>query len=139
MSKYLKVWEPVLRQFEIDYPHIMQKMIDWYPSGRNEITIVTNDVQYIYNFIGNRLRQSSRILDDECIRTEQMWRDNFSERLIQKMNEAGIGQWRLSQLTGISEVSLSRYMNGKATPSCYNVDRIANALRCSIPELTDIR
>ena len=41
----------------------------------------------------------------------------------------------LSYKTGISTVTLSKYMNGKTTPSTYNIQKIAQALRCSVTEL----
>ena len=53
------------------------------------------------------------------------------------MNEKCIGQEALSEITGISKVTISGYVNGKSLPSLYNADRIAEALSISIDKLLD--
>lgn len=139
MNKYLEVWEPVLRKFEEYYPHLLSGMLDWYPSGRNEITVhLKNQDTLIYNFVTNDIRRNGISETDADDITEDEWRKIFSKKLIDKMYYANISQWRLSELTGISEVSISKYMNGRATPSGFNIDRICRALKCSVSELTDI-
>jgi DNA-binding Xre family transcriptional regulator len=140
MSEYLKIWEPVLREFEIWHPAIAEKMIDWYPSGRNEITIKTADgSMWIFNFIGAALRRVD-ISENDVDRgsSESEWRERFADKLERKMKSSGISRWKLSEMTGISEVSLSKYVNCKATPSGYNIERLASALECSVSELIDI-
>jgi transcriptional regulator with XRE-family HTH domain len=44
----------------------------------------------------------------------------------------GISQCELSERTGITQPSISDYMNGKKLPSFYTVDKIAKALGCSV-------
>ena len=136
MDKYIEIWRPVIETFERDYPHVARKLVDWYPIGRNEIVIkIESGDRFVYRYIGSSLSK----IDDTDIDGEELdesaWRNKFSERLCKKMREVGVERWRLSQLTGISEVSISRYMNGKATPSAFNLERIAIALKCSSSEL----
>lgn len=51
------------------------------------------------------------------------------------MRRKQIRQNELSDLTGISEVSISRYVNGRRTPSVKELHKIALALDCSSDEL----
>ena len=136
MSRFIEMWEPILQSFEQKYPHIADIMTDWYPGGRNEIVVQTSKSErFSYNYVGDKI---VKLDDREELRDETEWREKFAERLCYKMMLAGIEQWKLSQLTGISEVSLSKYMNGRTTPSGYNIERIARALNCSASELTNI-
>ena len=68
--------------------------------------------------------------------TETMWLKMFGDNLTSLMREVGYSQKELAEDTGLSESTISRYMNGKATPSGYNLERLADALKCSISELT---
>lgn len=151
MDKYLRIWEPVLRNFESTYEDmcinnghgVTETVIDWYPSGYAEITVTMSDgMMYAFNMIGSCITpvKNKRGIDDnrcnETIKSEDAWRRNFSKRLIVKMKRTGINQDRLSRLSGISIVTLSHYMNGLASPSGYNLQRLSNALGCSVTELT---
>ena len=42
----------------------------------------------------------------------------------------------LSDVTGISRVTISNYATGKATPSMYNLSKIARALKCTTQTLS---
>ena len=152
MNKYLQIWEPVLRSFEENYDikgvsnkrGVQATIVDWYPSGYSELTITMSDgMMYVYNLIGNSItpiRNKDDVEDsrDEISRDEGAWRKNFSKRLVIKMKKKGISQDRLSRLSGISTVTLSKYMNGLASPSGYNLERLSRALGCSVSELTSV-
>lgn len=149
MNKYLTIWEPILRKFEEQYKTMRmsngqsfdEKIIEWYPSGYAEITVtMSNGMMYAFNRIGSCITpvKNRRGVDDGCdeiSKDETAWRENFSKRLRFKMRRQGISQGRLSKLTGISTVSLSKYMNGIASPSGYNLERLSRALQCSVSEL----
>ena len=137
-NHHLKKWEMILDTLEERYPHVIKCMTDWYPGGRNEIVIkLSNGVDLIFNYLDNTLRNAYNAEDTTCS-DEEKWRNEFSNRLCGRMRVLGISQWELARTTGISEVSISRYMNGRATPSGYNLDRISRALNCSSSELIDI-
>lgn len=153
MDTYLKIWEPVLRsfveQFEAEFynqnaekGHFCEEdekpdyeIVDWYPSGHLEITVKMRDGrQFIYEFMGSNiypLRSNWKVNAAK----ESTWAARFSRQLRAKMKKSGVSQERLSELTGISRVMLSKYMNGTACPSGYNLDRICDALQCSLNEL----
>ena len=72
---------------------------------------------------------------DESSLTEEECRKEFGIRLSRLMRRKGIMQSELSELTGITQASISQYINGRKSPSFYTVDKIARALNCSIEDL----
>ena len=67
--------------------------------------------------------------------SEEEWRHEFMYRLRDALNSRTINHRTLAERTGISETMLSRYANGKATPSFYVISKIAKAIRYPIEEL----
>lgn len=53
---------------------------------------------------------------------------NFESKLKKLMNELGVSQTRLSELTGIGKSSISQYLSGKNEPSKERKKEIAVAL-----------
>lgn len=82
--------------------------------------------------IRNLPRNSKWMTEIEC-------RKEFGMRLRKILLMNKMNQKDLSELTGISQVLLSKYITGKITPSFYNVDKICKALGCSTEELRYVR
>lgn len=59
----------------------------------------------------------------------------ISTKLTQRLNELGMSQRELADLSGISEVSISRYVNMTRMPNAYSMINMANALNCTIDYL----
>lgn len=70
--------------------------------------------------------------------SEKEWRMSFSARLNDILNSKEIGSSYLSELSGISEEAIVRYLKGERAPSTYNTIRLARALNCSVTDLIDI-
>lgn len=60
-----------------------------------------------------------------------MNKEKFRERLIKIMNEKDIKQPELSLMTGITQSSISDYINGKYSPKQDKIDLLAKALGVS--------
>lgn len=141
MEKYFEIWKPVLENFKNSYPELYDSMVDWYPSGYLEITVKLSGGQYIaYEFMGDLTRPIRSLEKPEDLNMdEEEWRLIFAERLKTRMYKCGINQDMLSHYTGISRVTLSNYVNSKATPSGFNLERLSRALNCSVAQLTSTR
>ena len=50
------------------------------------------------------------------------------------MLNRGLTQSDLSDLTGLSQPQLSRYINGKTLPSAFVVEKLAKALKCNVDD-----
>ena len=128
----------VLEEFKLYFPGLASKTVHWYPSGRHEITVKLQDrTKFIFNFIGKTVRRIPLSDEDLQEMPEDHWRKEFSIRLQTILSDRGWSQCDLAERTGISQVSISKYMNGKVLPNSYTTMRIARALECSVTELTD--
>lgn len=68
---------------------------------------------------------------------EELYRE-FSRRIRCRLRALHIDQRELSRRTGLTEASISRYVNGVRKPTYDIVIRIARALECTPGELIDI-
>jgi DNA-binding XRE family transcriptional regulator len=128
-------WTPIFNDFIQRYPELAEKIIDWYPSGQMEITVkIKGGEKYLYDW-QEQLVYLVHASDEQYAVNEEEWRIRFAKKLQRKLNCLGMTQEALAFNTGISLVTISKYINGKATPSGYNIQRIASALQCSYSEL----
>lgn len=135
MDKSKNYWAPVFEEFTRLYTGMAEETVDWYPSGQMEITVkIRNGRKYIYDWY-SKMTWPIKTYDDECEETEEEWRRRFGRTLNRKMRRVCMYQDQLSEVTGISKVTLSKYMNGKASPSGHNISKLAKALNCSPSEL----
>lgn len=68
--------------------------------------------------------------------TEQELKNEFSRRLKRLAHQKGrYDQKELAERSGISEVTISYYMNGMCLPKMSNIVKLAQALDCSTDEL----
>ena len=128
--------ESIYDEFKIHYFRLADKVIDWYPSGKNEIVVVLDDgAKLRFDWI-TKTCQAINKLERSYLEDEDVWKNNFSKRLNLKMRNSCITQERLAHETGISFVTINKYATGKSIPSVLNLERIAEALECSMYELT---
>ena len=59
----------------------------------------------------------------------------FGNNLRELLNEAWMSQRDLSEMTGISESTISYYAKGERAPSLKNIMRICYAMDCTYEEL----
>lgn len=141
MDKYGKKWKPVFNRFEQEFPYLVEHIDDWYPSNDSEIIIILKDgTRYMYDYYNNQVSQFYSKRDiKEGIMNEEDWRIDFSSNLYHKMRKAGYVVDTLAEATGISPVTIRKYVNGQATPNTHNTYKIAKILKCHISELTEPR
>lgn len=141
MKKGQNYWEPVFELFCEDYPELANRVIDWYPSGQMEITVKITDgdnkERYTYDMMSRAAYKIHKHYEDIDI-SEEEWKSEFARNLCRKMRNMCVTQEMLSERTGLSQVIISKYTNGKSIPSAYNIRKLAHALECSFAELTNI-
>lgn len=127
-------YESILESFKNDYTRWYNRMVDWYGNGDYEIVAILDDRSKL---IYNQATGTMRFLRNEGAEiSEEDWIKDFSMTLKHKVSMSGLTQQDLSNATGISKVSISKYMAGKSVPSHYNMLKIARALNCSVYEFT---
>lgn len=69
--------------------------------------------------------------------TELEWMKTFGQTLKNKLDDAWMTQRELAEESGISESSISYYINGERIPKIRSIINIAHALSCDPAELID--
>lgn len=78
--------------------------------------------------------KKKNISQDEHIEHD-IFMSNISSRLSKILEEKNMTQRKLSELVGVSEVTISRYLNGNRIPKTDIISDIANALNVSVDYL----
>lgn len=137
---YKITFESMVEEIKAQNPILGDQIVDYHPSGQLEVIVRLRDgSRFRYDY---RTKTMSRVPDRALVNghmTEQDWRADFAEKLNRRMYMKGLTQAELSEVTGISHVSIGNYMNGRATPSAYNIDRLCWALGCPASELVNVR
>lgn len=125
--------EYLLKNFQMSYPHIASKVVDIHQGEDLELFMTLEDgSRMAYYEYDNSVRELPK---DDLFLTEEECRKEFGIRLYRIMRHKGIMQKELSELTGITQASISNYINGRMSPTFFTVDKIARALGCSIEDL----
>lgn len=69
--------------------------------------------------------------------SEQEWLEIFSNKLVEMMYEAGYSQEEFARETGLSQATISKYINRQQLPGIKAIISISYALNCSASELID--
>lgn len=67
--------------------------------------------------------------------TEIKWLEMFSDNLYSLLLESNMSQRELADLSGLSEATISNYLNSRQMPGVKAIINIANALECSTDDL----
>lgn len=122
----------MFESFKAFFPSLAESTVEYYNHSRSELVAKLDDGRaFLYDNTNNSIRKLPR---DSNNMSEEEYRIEFSMRLKKIMYRKGWTQDDLSEATGITQAMISRYISRKATPSFYNVDKIAKALGCSTDE-----
>ena len=119
----------IFNNFKLYFPSIAKEVIEYHESDNEVIARLKSNEMIEYNDLTHSIRNLPK---DSTNMTEMECRHEFGKRLQNLLMHKRITQKGLSQMTGISEVLISNYINGKTTPSFYNADKITKALNCSM-------
>ena len=125
--------EYILRNLKWNYPKLVEKAYEIRDYGPFELLIlIENERPIVYDDLNKYIRTLPR---DSRFMSENECRNEFGIRMRKYMQVTGINQTILSNKTGLTQCTISKYANGEITPSIYNATKIANALGCSIDDL----
>lgn len=126
----------VIDSFRTYHPKTYEKMRCCRPAGRFNIEITCHDgTQWYYNFFEHSIRRTDIDREDDYADNKDALRREFGIRLKNKLKEEQITQKMLSEMTGISENTISAYIRGARSAEWSVIRKIANAIHCSTDEL----
>ena len=130
-------FEEMFDEFALRCPEWAARTLEYQPKTINSIRITLDDgtkldynpySRIIHWVKGAAVESADHIREEDC-------RESFSANLTNIMQVRGVTQNMLSDRTGISTCSISKYMNRKATPSLTVLKKLALALDCMPDEL----
>lgn len=124
--------ERLFEEFKARYAFLAKKAVSYRKTGRFELTAELNDGSRVIYNDADKTFGTVRSADQITNLNATDWRDEFSRRLRRLVTQSMMTEDELSELTGISRVSLSQYLNGRSAPNPYNLLRLARALECSV-------
>lgn len=118
------------KNFALYYRELAERVTDYDETDIGELTLyLDNGETIIYDDIHQSVRtlpiDSDRMTVEEC-------RSEFGKRLKSLLERRCMSQRELANMIGVSEMTISNYMLGKATPNFYTLDKMARALHCSV-------
>lgn len=132
----------VFDEFTKMCPWAVDRVKCWNPSDSFEIIVELNDGGVIqYDQILKTFRCAASMEELNAIRmptNEEEWKQEFARRLYRKMRTKGYSQDDLSWDADISPASVTKYVNGAAVPSTYNMVKIAKALHLSVEDFAKL-
>lgn len=137
---YMKTWNTVYESFTQLYPEYADRVIRWWPSYEWTITLKMDDgFNYTYCLIDDKFYKNRDHDFDTDNLSEEDLRIIVGANIREKLRLTGRSQDTLAERTGITTAMINRYVKGKAAPGLSSLHKIANALECSIDELTTVR
>lgn len=128
--------QELIDEFKLYFPLIAEHAVEYEIKTYGLLLVILNDgSQLIFDWYDKSILNLKDNLDDI---SEDAWRKHFRYKLVKLLRHRHMPQKVLSELTGISEQTLTKYTNGSATPSLYNARKIARALKVDVSELVDI-
>lgn len=125
----------VYRTFESENPEMSKYVIDWWPSGKYEITIrFDNGTKIIYDAYTRGFRYIKKRDPSEEVSKDE-YQKIVGRNIRREIDKTSKTAADIAELAGINKVQLSRYINGTSAPSNYVIMKIAEAIGCSISSL----
>lgn len=124
------------------YPFLTRDLIKWHPyknDGYSIVFVYENGDKIFYDSTIKSIRYFNKDYTSDLPINEERWTIEVASNIRREMRKRGIGQQTLSELSGISQSTLSRYTNAETALYAYKLKLIADALECTMDELLDIR
>ena len=130
------VEENALRKFELMYPRLYSQIVSHIMIAEFETLFTLEDgTKVIFDELTDRcIRLRPRDENSPDLSKEE-WRLEFARQLKKKLAVRGISQRELADRLGMTEVTVSKYVNGTQMPDSYTVYRISNIINCPLIEL----
>lgn len=131
----------ILRECAMYWPKTANNAVRVEQVGGSEIILHMEDgVKWCYNSMDKSIRRigyvdRQRVCDKDL--DAELWKKEFADRLKIRMRDKNMTQSELSELTGIPQPYLSRYLRADVVPKPFAIVLIAKALMCTSSDLMD--
>ena len=126
-SYHKKIFESYLEES----PNSVDRIDHWEKYGSNSVKIFYKDgTKAVYHKMMRTLRgirKNNGSVSD--------WQRDFRDELVERMYDCGYTQQTLAAKIGISQQTMSNYLNKDSVPSGYVLSKMADALHCSMDDI----
>jgi DNA-binding phage protein len=128
-SKY----DRMIDQFNLYYPDLSNRVVDWWPSGRIHITVKLNDgMMFEFNSYDHCIR---RVLSSDYSNDAEALKKNIGHNLEKVILARGLSHAEIAERSGVTPAMLSRYIHGNSMPGIDKVYALASVLGCRIVDI----
>ena len=124
------------------YPFLTDNLVEWHlykDDGFSLVFSYSDGHKTFYDSVLKGIRYFSPDNTSDSYIDEDRWRREVGFNIYRAMLKYSVTQAELSDKSGISQGTISKYTDGIVTPNAYKLTRIADALECDISELIFIR
>lgn len=124
-------YQYIFDDFVENCPGLATTVKSWEPKGPKTIRVyLNNGDSVIYNYVlqGIRSVRSNNGTEDD-------WKRDFRDVLVEKMADYDYTQAELAQAIGVSQPAISSYLNKRSVPNGYVLSKLAKLFDCSLDEL----
>lgn len=126
-SHYRMIYE----EFKDECPGLVRAVDRWVVEGLNSIRIYFKDgTKAVYNCVNQGLRP---VLSNDG--SEADWKRDFRDALVEKMFDYQYNQHTLAKAIGVSQVTISKWLNKAAVPNAYAICKLAKLFNCTPNDL----
>lgn len=132
--------EKVVESYKMWFPNFYERTTDYHIIGYSLLLVTLKDgTKLEYCSLDNSICDVTKFYNPEFTEniSESEWRKMFGHRLKVLLHDRNIKHETLAEMLNISKVMVSKYINGTATPSSFNMRRIAKYLGCIASDLID--
>ena len=128
-------WRMIFDDFKKTYPALWRRGTVFQPHDFMTILVTIPGVgKYTYEYYHKRLITIEEFEDEEAKRWDRIEEyerrvEDFKVDIPRIMEERDLTQQDVSELTGISRVSINQYLSGKKTPKLSTIEKIYKGLR----------
>ena len=128
-------YENMLEQLYKYFPSFRDETVDWWPSGRQFVTVRLMDgTIFEFNALDNSIK---RIRDRDYLEDEKVLSKEFAYNLRKHIQTSNMTQTEIAEKLGVTNAMLSRYVNGASIPGLTKAYRLANILGVRVSDLLD--
>ena len=129
----------LLPQIDMRFPYLTNHIVDIQERNDFYYILEMDDGGHIlYDAIEKTMTNIKGTMNPSQM-NEPEWRDYFVMMLKRRMRMKGMTQKELAARSGISQITIHKYVKGQYLPNMFYIHKLADALECDVADLTGFR
>lgn len=131
------VTDYLMDELKSSYRNVYERVVGHVSLDASELILEMNDGSLLgFDYIEKKFRRVPRSVDGM---TEENVKKEFSMKLRRIMRMRGVNQTMLSEMTGIPQPQISRYLSAQNVPSFLVLEKMCRVLKCSMDEFRRLK